>query len=276
MSDYQRVAKAIEFIVEQADRQPGLAEIAAAVGLSPHHFQRLFSRWAGTSPKRFLQAITLERARQLLTDDRRSLLEASEALGFSSQSRLYDHFVQIDAVTPGEYRRRGAGLEVRFGTGASPFGPVFAATTRRGICALSFPDGESLESLVDALQQRWPEAQLEADDSGIAAVLEKVFSRGRVPDGPLTLAVQGTNFQLAVWQALLRIPGSRVASYGDIARAVGRPGASRAVGSAVGANPCAWLIPCHRVIRETGEIGGYRWGLTRKRAMLGWEAVTAS
>lgn len=275
MSDYDRIARAIEYIVAAADRQPQLEEIAAHAGLSTHHFQRLFSRWAGTSPKRFLQVVTLERAKRLLADGRRSLLQTSEDLGLSSQSRLYDHFVQLEAVTPGQFSRGGDGLEIRFGLSDSPFGPMFVATTGRGICALSFPDPELPQGALSELQKRWPGAELVEDNARAQNMVSGIFSRDTSMQRPLTLTVRGTNFQLAVWNALLRIPPSGFVAYGDIATAIGRPGAARAVGTAVGANPCAWLIPCHRVIRETGELGGYRWGLTRKRAMCAWEAVGA-
>jgi AraC family transcriptional regulator of adaptative response/methylated-DNA-[protein]-cysteine methyltransferase len=273
MSDYERVASAIEYIVANAATQPGLAEVAAQANLSPYHFQRLFSRWAGLTPKRFLQVMTVERAKRLLTETRLSLLETSESVGFSSPSRLHDHFVQLEAVTPGEFRRRGADLEIRYGHADSPFGPAFVAATRRGIAALAFVDEEP--DAFDRMVSGAPLAAFVEDDDQARRLAGRVFGRDRDRRSPISVHVRGTNFQVAVWRALLAVPPGHLVSYGDVARAIGRPEAVRAVGTAVGANPCAFLIPCHRVIRESGEIGGYRWGLTRKRAINAWEAAAS-
>jgi AraC family transcriptional regulator, regulatory protein of adaptative response / methylated-DNA-[protein]-cysteine methyltransferase len=273
MSDYDRIAKAIDYIVANADAQPNLADIAAQVAISPFHFQRLFARWTGLTPKRFLQVITVERAKRLLTETKLPLLDTSETLGLSSTSRLQDHFVTLEAVTPGEFKRAGRGLAIRHGVAESPFGRTFVATTARGICALAFIDNGSQDAEAADLARNWPSAELVADDASARHTIARVFER-RVDGGaPLSVLVHGTNFQIAVWRALLAIPEGCFVSYGDIAAALGRPGAVRAVGSAVGANPCGYLIPCHRVIRSNGELGGYRWGLTRKRAINAWEAA---
>jgi len=273
MSDYDRIAGAIEYIVAHADAQPGLAEVAAEVSLSPYHFQRLFARWVGLSPKRFLQVITVERAKRLLAENDLPLLEASETLGLSSSSRLHDHFVRLEAVTPGEFRAAGEGLTIRYGIAASPFGRAFVAATERGICALAFIDAETEGAALESLAGTWPRAALVADASEAARLAALVFSRETSGREPISVFIRGTNFQIAVWRALLAIPEGRLASYGEVARAIGKPEAVRAVGTAVGANPCAFLIPCHRVIRGNGEIGGYRWGPTRKQAINIWEAA---
>jgi AraC family transcriptional regulator, regulatory protein of adaptative response / methylated-DNA-[protein]-cysteine methyltransferase len=295
MSDYDRIADAIDYIVANADAQPGLAEVAAQVRLSPYHFQRLFARWAGLSPKRFLQVVTVERAKRLLAENGSPLLDASETLGLSSTSRLHDHFVRLEAVTPGEFKSAGEGLSIHHGTGDSPFGRAFIAWTPRGICALAFLDDDAHGMALESVVRSWPRARLVEDAHEAGALMTRVFSRepgdrqagsrragSREPDSrdaggraPLSLFVRGTNFQIAVWRALLAIPEGRLKSYGDVARAVGRPGAVRAVGTAVGANPCAFLIPCHRVIRGNGEIGGYRWGVTRKHVINAWEAAAS-
>lgn len=270
--DYQRIAQAIEYLVAEADTQPSLEQLAAHLELSPHHFQRLFSRWAGLSPKRFLQVLTLERAK-LLLDDHQPLLSVSEEVGLSSGSRLYDHFIQLEAMTPGEYRHGGAGLTIRFGLHPSPFGEVMLAITDKGICALRFTEEEQPDAVMHKLAKQWPGARFVPDQAATLPMVNRCFSpSGQTPGKPLSLHVSGTNFQVNVWRALLQIPTNRFASYGQIAAAVDRPGSSRAVGQAVGANPVGVLIPCHRVIQQTGAIGGYRWGPIRKRAILAWEA----
>jgi AraC family transcriptional regulator of adaptative response/methylated-DNA-[protein]-cysteine methyltransferase len=273
MSDYERIARAIEFIAANAGAQPELPEIAARAKLSPFHFQRLFSRWAGVSPKRFLQVVTVERAKRLLDEGRESLLGASETLGLSSSSRLHDHFVTLEAMTPDEYRRQGQGIDIRHGEAETPFGRAQLAWTQRGLCALSFIDRETDRAQLADLQQAWPGATLTRDAVAARRLAERVFDAGSSGARPLSVLVRGTNFQVAVWRALMAIPEGRLAAYGDVAAAIGRPRAVRAVGSAVGANPCAFIIPCHRVIRESGTLGGYRWGPTRKRAMQAWEAA---
>ena len=268
MSDYERIAGAIDYIVAHADSQPCLDDVAANANLSPYHFQRLFARWAGVTPKRFLQVITVERAKQLLAESRLPVLDTSEFVGLSSPSRLHDHFVRLEAATPGEFRSGGMGLTIRYGQASSPFGRVFVAATERGVCALAFVDDKPCDTALSTLAERWPNARLNHDERGADAIASRIFSRPVTDDSPISVHVSGTNFQIAVWRALLAIPHGQLASYGAVASAIGRPQAVRAVGSAVGANPCAFLIPCHRVIRGNGEIGGYRWGLERKRALL--------
>jgi AraC family transcriptional regulator of adaptative response/methylated-DNA-[protein]-cysteine methyltransferase len=273
MSDYERIAKAIAYIGQNVTAQPSLDDLAAHVHLSPFHFQRVFSRWAGTTPKRFLQVLTLEHGKRLL-EESGSLLEVSDALGLSSSSRLHDHFVQLEAVTPGEYRSRGKGLAIAHGTHDTPFGKIFVARTPRGVCRAAFLDGSDRAEQLDALRTTWPLATLKADaqaTANIAAFLSAVPAHAG--ERPLSLHVAGTNFQIAVWRALLRVPVGSAVSYSQIAAAVGSPRAVRAAGTAIGANPIAFLIPCHRVIRQSGGLGGYRWGVERKQAMQIWERL---
>ncbi len=271
-ADYERIAAAIHFLDQNVDRQPGLEEVAAELNLSPFHLQRLFRRWAGVTPKRFLQFLTVEHAKQML-EQSRTLLDTSFDTGLSGPGRLHDHFVSMEAVSPGEYKTRGDGLSIRYGIHPSPFGSMFLATTERGICALSFPPDPGAElDEVERLKRFWSGAQVEEDRPATGVVANRVFDH-RPDDGkPVHLLVKGTNFQIKVWRALLNIPQGMLCSYEQIARAVDKPGAARAVGGAVGANPVAYLIPCHRVVRGLGVIGGYRWGTIRKRALIAWEA----
>lgn len=268
--DYMRVAKAIRYLEENFRRQPELAEVASAMGISEYHFQRLFRRWAGVSPKRFLQFLTADYARALLRQSA-TVLDAALEAGLSGPGRLHDLLVSVDAVTPGETRRRGEGLTLRHGIHPTPFGPCLLAASDRGVCALSFVEPGGERAAVEELARRWEHALLTSDPAATAPLAERIF--GGAGGEPLTLHLRGTNFQIRVWEALLRIPEGAVATYGQVADGVGEPAAVRAVGSAVGRNPLAFLIPCHRVIRSTGAFGGYAWGLTRKRAMLGWEAA---
>ncbi|MFZ5559118.1 MAG: methylated-DNA--[protein]-cysteine S-methyltransferase [Pseudomonadota bacterium] len=270
--DYARIERAIRYLEAHAGRQPGLGDVAAAVGLSPYHFQRLFTRWAGVSPKRFLGLLTVAHARRLLQSSA-SVLDAALAVGLSGPGRLHDQFVALEAATPGEVKTGGAGLEIRWGVHASPFGEVLVALTPRGVCRMAFLGAGDEAAERDALAAAWPGAAVRRDDAGTASVARAVFAG--VPGPTPRLWVRGTNFQVAVWRALLRVPEGAVCTYGDLAAAIGRPGAARAVGQAVGANPVAYLIPCHRVIRGVGGLGGYRWGPERKRAMLAWEAARA-
>ncbi|EKB12713.1 bifunctional transcriptional activator/DNA repair enzyme AdaA [Aeromonas veronii] len=272
MSDYARIADAIRFIASQVERQPTLDEIAAHVHLSPFHFQRLFSRWAGVTPKRYLQVLTLERAKALLQESR-PLLEVADTLGLSSGSRLYDHFVQLEAVTPGEYKQRGAGLVIDHGVHDTPFGQAFVALTPRGVCNFSFLDEKTPEAPLADLARSWPAARLQEAPSRTQNVINTMFDGSKAPDRPISLHVSGTNFQISVWRALLQIPPAKVVSYAQVASAVGNPKAARAVGLAVGANPVALMIPCHRVIQQNGKLGGYHWGETRKQAIHAWEAA---
>jgi AraC family transcriptional regulator of adaptative response/methylated-DNA-[protein]-cysteine methyltransferase len=270
-SDYYRVEQALRYLQANYQRQPGLAEIAASIHLSEYHFQRLFLRWVGISPKRFLQYLTKENAKDLLARSH-SLLEVSLAVGLSGPSRLHDLFITCEAVTPGEYKQRGAGLTIRYGFHPTPFGHCLLALTERGLCGLAFADTGGTDSLLADLHQRWGQAELVADPSATIPYATRIFELAHDPGAPpLQLYLSGTNFQLKVWQALLHIPTGELTTYGQIAAALGQPNASRAVGSAVGDNPIAYLIPCHRVIRKAGVLGGYRYGLARKQAILGWE-----
>jgi AraC family transcriptional regulator of adaptative response/methylated-DNA-[protein]-cysteine methyltransferase len=267
--DYQRIEQALHFIETNFQHQPELKEIAENVGLSEYHFQRLFTRWAGLSPKRFLQFLTKENAKERL--QRSSVLEATYAVGLSSPGRLHDLFIQAEAVTPGEYKTRGAGLTIRYGFHPTPFGAALLGLTERGLCHLSFVQ-TSHEAALALLKMDWRNATLEADPAATEPLLAPIFSLGTHPT-PLPLYLTGTNFQLKVWEALLAIPQGQVTTYEQIAANIGHAQALRAVGTAVGHNPIAYLIPCHRVIRKMGEFGNYRWGPARKKALLGWEAA---
>jgi len=271
--DYERVAEAIRYLDRHYAEQPSLGAVASHVGLSPYHFQRLFSRWAGTSPKRFGQFVTLAHARRRLTAGE-DLLSVSDGTGLSGPGRLHDLFVTIEAMTPGEFKRGGERLRIRFGIQASPFGPLLAGVTERGICWLGFCDGGRDDPL-DALRATWPRATLERDEAAVRALVDRIFPAARRSAAPVSLHVQGTNFQLRVWRALLEVAPGRLVSYGGLAGRIGAAGSARAVGRAVAANPVALLIPCHRVIRGTGHLGGYRWGETRKRAIAAREALRA-
>lgn len=271
--DYQRIERAIAFLQEHFLAQPDLAAIAKHVHLSEFHFQRLFTRWAGVSPKRFLQFLTVEHAKQQLAESK-AVLDVTFDTGLSSPSRLYDLFVTVEAVTPGEFKSRGAGLKIRYGLHATRFGICLLAVTERGICWLAFLHPEQSDKAVEEMKRQWRGAQVVESPSTTVAFAERIFSRRQGNDDvPLNLLLAGTNFQLKVWQALLKIPAGAVISYQTLAREVCRARASRAVGNAVANNPIAYLIPCHRVIRNTGLIGDYRWGSARKRALLAWEAA---
>lgn len=275
MTDYDRIARAISFINQRVDTQPVLDEIAAHVHLSPYHFQRLFSRWAGVSPKRFLQVLTLERSKPLL-DASGSLQQVANSVGLSGGSRLHDHFVQIEAATPGDYKLKGKGLTIEYGEHSTPFGNLFIAISQRGVCRAAFLDYVHVEEELQALQIAWPLASLSYNAETTRTVVAKMFGRTDSKQGPLSLYVTGTNFQVAVWRALLQIPSGSVLHYSQLAATLNRPRAARAVGNAIAANPIAFLIPCHRVIRQTGAIGKYHWGETRKQAIQIWEKARAT
>ena len=272
MSDYDRIAQAIAFITRNATRQPTLDEIAAHLHLSPFHFQRLFCRWAGVTPKRYLQVLTVERAKTLLADSR-PLFDVADAVGLSSGSRLYDHFVHLEAVTPGEFKAAGEGVTMEFGIHDTPFGPVFIAVTARGVCSLEFVEDNGVDDARTSLAQKWPRARIRENPGKTGSIVGDIFNGDIAPERPLSLHVSGTNFQVNVWKALLHIPNGQVTSYAGIAAAIGQPSAARAVGHAVGSNPVAFVIPCHRVIRQSGGLGGYRWGEIRKHAMHAWESA---
>jgi AraC family transcriptional regulator, regulatory protein of adaptative response / methylated-DNA-[protein]-cysteine methyltransferase len=270
-SDYERIERALRFLDDNATRQPSLAEVARSVHLSEFHFQRLFRRWAGVSPKRFLQFLTVEHAKRLL-EERRGVLETAYQAGLSGPSRLHDLFVTLEGVTPGDWKSRGAGMRIRYGVHDTPFGPALVAATPRGVCAIRFVAGGA-EDEIDRLAAEWPGAELVCDVAATAGLAREAFRRES--GAALPLYVRGTNFQLQVWKALLSVPEGAVVSYEELAERIGRPTAVRAVAGAVAANPVAYLIliPCHRVIRKLGAFGDYRWGAARKRAILGWEAA---
>jgi AraC family transcriptional regulator of adaptative response/methylated-DNA-[protein]-cysteine methyltransferase len=275
-SDYYRIEKAIRFIEENHASQPELEDLAAHLGLSPFHLQRLFRRWVGISPKRFLQFLTIEHCKELLSESR-SVLDATFEAGLSSPGRLHDLFVTIEAVTPGEFKARGAGLEIAYGIHPSPFGDCLLAVTERGICGLSFAIGDDTTEAVEELKSRWPGARIVERPRATREYFDRVFPKlDHNGQRHLTLFVKGTNFQLKVWEALIRIPSGSVTTYGDIASRIGIPSATRAVGTAVGSNPISYLIPCHRVLRSMGAFGNYRWGTERKKAILAWESARAT
>jgi AraC family transcriptional regulator, regulatory protein of adaptative response / methylated-DNA-[protein]-cysteine methyltransferase len=300
--DYQRIEQAIRWLDAHAAQQPDLATLAAALHLSPGHLQRTFTRFAGTSPKRLLAWLTADAARRLLRE-RRSVLETADAVGLSSPGRLHDLMVTVDAVTPGTHAARGAGLEIAVGVHPTPLGATVVGLTDRGVCALRFLDlggeaddpdevghggdggggrGDVEEVARRAVADDWPRALLTSDPAAtgvvakeLAEALGRTPTASRAPAPPVPVLLRGTNLQLRVWEALLRLPEARVTSYGELARAAGRPRAVRAVASAVGRNPVGVLVPCHRVLRSTGALGGYRWGEPRKRALLAREAARA-
>jgi AraC family transcriptional regulator of adaptative response/methylated-DNA-[protein]-cysteine methyltransferase len=272
--DYPRIEQAILYLENHYKEQPSLEQLAAHVGLSEFHFQRVFTRWAGISPKRFLQFLTKESAKDLL-DQSENLLNVTLQVGLSSLGRLHDLFVTAEAVTPGEYKSRGAGLTIRYGIHPTPFGKCLIGVTERGICHLSFVQASEGDA-IDALVSDWKEAEMVEDPQTTAPLIAPIFILNMRDETPLHLHLRGTNFQLKVWQALLDIPAGAVTTYEGIAAQIGRPKATRAVGTAVGHNPIAVLIPCHRVIRKLGEFGNYRYGPARKKALLGWELANTS
>jgi AraC family transcriptional regulator of adaptative response/methylated-DNA-[protein]-cysteine methyltransferase len=274
---YDTVARAIAHLRAHAREQPSLADLAVTVGLSEHHLQRVFSRWAGVSPKRFLQVLTREHARQALQQSA-NVLDASLAAGLSGPGRLHELMVTCEAMSPGEVQSGGAGVTVHWGMVSTPFGPAVLGWTTRGVCHLMFCD-EGHQAGQASLAAQWPAADLSQDEAGADAWAQRIFAvlscaqagQSRVPEA-LPLLLKGSNFQIKVWEALLHTQAGQVLSYGQLARQVGSPGAARAVGSAVAANTLGWLIPCHRVLRDGGDWGQYRWGTDRKAAVLAWEA----
>jgi AraC family transcriptional regulator of adaptative response/methylated-DNA-[protein]-cysteine methyltransferase len=277
--DYDQIRRAIAFLTEAWTEQPGLDELAAHLGLAPTQCQKLFKRWCGLSPKEFVQAITVDRARDLLTGSA-SILDAAYQVGLSGGGRLHDLFVSHEAMTPGDYKRRGEGLEMAHGFHASPFGEALLIATERGLAGLAFVDEDKAQTRQDALAdmtRRWPKARFVAAPERTAPFARLVFNPADwSKDRPVRLVMIGTDFEVRVWETLLRIPMGRAVSYRDIARHLGQPTASRAVGSAVGRNPISFVVPCHRVLGADGSLTGYHWGLTRKRALIGWEAGRAA
>lgn len=270
--DYRRIERAIRFLEEHTGDQPALDEVARHIGLSPFHCQRLFKRWAGVSPKKFLQFLTIGYAKKLLRNSA-SVLDTAYEVGLSGPGRLHDLFVSVEAVTPGEFKSLGAELVIRYGFHMTPFGECLVAETERGICSLEFIDTVERSEALAGLRSNWQEARIIEDENAGESAIKRIFSGNAagVP-GDVKLLLRGTNFQLKVWEALLRIPEGAVVTYGDLADTIGSPGSHRAIGNAVSHNPIACLIPCHRVIRSTGDPGGYKWGVPRKKAILAREA----
>ena len=269
--DYLRIEQAIQYLDMHYKDQPSLEDLAASVGLSEFHFQRIFTRWAGVSPKRFLQFLTKEGAKDLLHRSE-NLLDTTHQIGLSSLGRLHDLFVTTEAVTPGEYKSHGTGVTIRYGLHPTPFGKCLIGVTEHGVCHLSFVQTSEGQA-IDALVNEWKQAQMIEDHKTTAPLVEPIFDLSQRGNDPLRLHLRGTNFQLKVWEALLNIPIGAVTTYEGVASMIGRPSAMRAVGTAVGHNPVAVLIPCHRVIRKVGEFGNYRYGAPRKKALLASESA---
>jgi AraC family transcriptional regulator of adaptative response/methylated-DNA-[protein]-cysteine methyltransferase len=270
--DYIRIEQAITFLEQNFRNQPDLAQIAKSVNLSPYHFQRLFKRWAGISPKQFAQYLTIEYAKQMLAESH-SVLDTSLEAGLSGPSRLHDLFVTFEAITPGEYKSKGQGLTITYGFHDTPFGQCLLATTDRGICNLSFVETNKQPQVLEELKANWPYSTLAENNRQTQPLVNQIFKLDRSNHNmPVRLLLKGTNFQVKVWEALLKIPEGMMVSYNDVAASIGRPAAARAVANAVAQNPVGYLIPCHRVIRKVGIINDYRWGTPRKKAILGWEA----
>lgn len=269
--NYNRIAEAIEYIRQNFKTRPGLEEIAEKVHVSPYHFQRMFSEWAGTTPKRFLQYISVEHAKSLLKEQQATLFDAALETGLSGTSRLHDMFVNIEGMTPAEYKNGGGQLAINYSFAESPFGSLIVASTARGICYMAFEDDET-EAFI-RLQAKFPNAsfrqKLDTLQQNALFIFQSDWSK--LPE--IRLHLKGTDFQLKVWESLLKIPMGRLSTYGNIAAQIGSPNASRAVGTAIGSNPVAYLIPCHRVIQSSGIFGGYMWGSTRKTAIIGWESA---
>jgi AraC family transcriptional regulator of adaptative response/methylated-DNA-[protein]-cysteine methyltransferase len=269
---FQLVEQTIRYIVAHVKKQPTLEELSVAMNSSPFHLQRVFTEWAGISPKKFLQYLTTESLTKEL-ETSHNLISVADSVGLTAQSRVYDHFVSIEAVTPGEFRSRGKGLVIEYGIHPGPFGDILIATTARGICRAAFV-AETPEKEVAELKRRWESATFRENIASTGALADKLFQTdGRIDT--VALHVEGTNFQVRVWEALLKIPFGRVAGYADVASAIGSAGATRAVGTAIAQNPVAYLIPCHRVIRSEGVIGNYHWNPGRKGALIGWERAMA-
>jgi AraC family transcriptional regulator of adaptative response/methylated-DNA-[protein]-cysteine methyltransferase len=268
--DYSVVKRAIEFISTHWRDQPSIDEVAEHVGLSPSHFQHVFKRWAGLTPKAFLQAITIERARELLRDSA-SVLDTAYDVGLSGPSRLHDLFVTHEALTPGDYRRDD--LTLAYGFHLSPFGESIIIASPRGMAGLGFVDDGAREAALADMARRWPRARLVRDDGMTATYAERVFDPAFWrPDAPLRVVMIGSDFEVRVWETLLSVPMGRATTYSDIARKIGKPKAARAVGAAIGRNPISFVVPCHRVLGRSGALTGYHWGLARKQAIIGWEA----
>lgn len=272
-SDYETVRRVIEMLTVDYQHQPSLETIAARLSQSPTQLQKTFTRWAGLSPKAFLQAVTLDHAKRLLRRDGLPLLETSIELGLSGPGRLHDLFVTHEAMSPGEWKARGAGLTIRYGFHPSPFGQALVMATDRGLAGLAFADPGEETACYEDMAGRWPQAQFVQDVAATAPYASRIFNpQCWSGEQPLRVVLIGSDFQVRVWESLLQIPLGQAVTYSDIARQIGQPTASRAVGAAVGRNPISFVVPCHRALGKSGALTGYHWGLTRKRAMLGWEA----
>jgi AraC family transcriptional regulator of adaptative response/methylated-DNA-[protein]-cysteine methyltransferase len=276
-ADYDTVRRVVELVTEDYRDQPSLKKMAAELGQSPTQLQKTFTRWAGLSPKAFLQAVTLDHAKRLLRQEDLPLLETSIEVGLSGPSRLHDLFVTHEAMSPGEWKAKGEGLLIRYGFHPSPFGIALVMVTDRGLAGLAFCDGGGSEkACLEDMTKRWPNATYVEDSQATAFYAARIFEPGRwTCDQPLRVVLIGSDFQVRVWESLLKIPMGRAVTYSDIANDIGQPTAARAVGAAVGRNPISFVVPCHRALGKNGALTGYHWGLTRKRAMLGWEAGKA-
>jgi AraC family transcriptional regulator of adaptative response/methylated-DNA-[protein]-cysteine methyltransferase len=276
VADYDIVRRAIAHIHGHWRKQPEIEEIAEAASVTPTELHHLFRRWAGLTPKAFLQALTLDSARELLRSSA-SVLDASYEVGLSGPGRLHDLFVTHEAMSPGEWKTGAEGVTVSFGFHPSPFGSALVMATERGLCGLAFADYGEEKAALDDMRSRWPRAKHAENSARTAPIAARIFDKQLWrPDQPLRVVLIGTDFEVRVWETLMRIPLGRATTYSDIAGSIGNPKASRAVGAAVGKNPISFVVPCHRVLGKSGELTGYHWGITRKRAMLGWEAGTAA
>lgn len=269
--NYNRIATAIDYITQHFKQQPNLDEVAEKVHLSPFHFQRLFTEWAGVSPKKFLQYISVQHAKQLLKEKQSTLFDTALDTGLSGTSRLHDLFIHIEGMTPGEYKNGGEDLSINYSYAESPFGNILVASTHKGICYMAFSDDE--HTALQQLKQLFPNARLQQMVDMIQQNALYIFTHGADQLHKIRLHLKGTEFQLKVWEALLKIPMGALSTYGNLANKIQQPSAARAVGTAIGSNPVAFLIPCHRVIQSSGKFGGYMWGPTRKTAIIGWEAA---
>jgi AraC family transcriptional regulator, regulatory protein of adaptative response / methylated-DNA-[protein]-cysteine methyltransferase len=272
LDDYERVRSVLANLTENWRDQPSLEDLAKPVGLSEEHLQRLFTRWAGLTPKAFLQALTLDHARAMLKDSA-SILDTSLEVGLSGPGRLHDLFVTHEGMSPGAYKTKGAGLTISYGYHPSPFGLALVLVTEQGLCGMGFADVSGEAATLDDMMRRWPNAQYTEDSAKTAPYAARIFAPEKWRDGqPLRITFIGSDFEIRVWESLLKIPMGRAVTYGDLAHSIDKPKAARAVGAAVGRNPISFVVPCHRVIGKSGSLTGYHWGLTRKRAIIGWEA----
>jgi AraC family transcriptional regulator of adaptative response/methylated-DNA-[protein]-cysteine methyltransferase len=273
-TNFERIAEAIDFIRNNFRSQPDLNDVARQVHLSPFHFQRLFTEWAGVSPKKFLQYISLEHAKGVLKQNEATVFDAAFETGLSGTGRLHDLFISIEGMTPGEFKNGGEDLHINYSYAESPFGDIIVASTSKGICHMAFAENE--QDALSSLKQHFPRARFRQMVDRIQQNALYIFTQDWTKLQQIKLHLKGTDFQLKVWDTLLKIPMGQLATYGNIAEHINKPDASRAVGTAIGSNPVAYLIPCHRVIRSGGEFGGYMWGPTRKAAIIGWEAAKAA